>query len=134
MGPIRGGAPKESALHTDGDRAYKLTAPGMVHDHVVHMKRRVKTPNGFRWVKPFFTKTFHHQLPNGEVLDCVGGTQFIDRFWRTLRAALVGRSCRVGSHGLERRIRACQWMYWNMGEDQWMKTGEMFTKLRAMEQ
>ena len=85
----------------------------------------------FVWVKPLFTNRFQHALPNGGSVKCVGGTQYIDRFWRTLRAAIVGRSCRVGAHSFERRVRSCRWQYWFKGQDQWQKTGEMLTTMRV---
>ena len=112
-------------------RAYKAQVPGMLHDHVVHMKKRVIVEGRARWIKPFFTKRFDHVAPDGSRIACIGGTQTIDRFWRTLRTSLVGRSCAVGSHAFARRIRSCQWEYWYKGEDQWVKTGEMLQALSA---
>ena len=56
----------------------------------------------------------------------VGGTQIIDRFWRTLRRAKVGRSCAIGTDGLARRVRACQWDFWMRGEDKWAAMGSTF--------
>ena len=114
-------------LHTDGARAYKLRIPGVLHDHVVHMKKKIVKGGVAMWQKPGFTKTFKRTSPCGKVIYCKGGTQVIDRFWRTLRAALVGRSSPVGSYPLERRVRSCQWVYWQTGEDLWVKTGEMLS-------
>lgn len=107
------------ALHTDGARSYKLAVAGMVHDHVVHMKRRIRVNGRFVWSKPFFTKVYKHELPNGEILTCVGGTQTIDRFWRNVRANMRGRSPGVGTIAFERRVRAAQWDYWHKGEPMW---------------
>ena len=119
-------------LHTDGARAYKAHVPGMLHDHVVHMKKRVIVDGRARWMKPFFTKRFDHVAPDGNRIACIGGTQTIDRFWRTLRGSLIGRSCAVGSHAFVRRIRSCQWEYWFKGKDLWVKTGDMLQALSAM--
>ena len=61
-----------------------------------------------------------------------GGTQVIDRFWRSLRKHLVGRTSPVGSHALERRIRSCQWEMWYQGKDKWSATGHMLAANRAV--
>ena len=81
-----------------------------------------------------FTKTFAHKTPHGTEVVYVGGTQTIDRFWRTFRSSVVGQSCVVGSHAMERRIRSCQWEYWFKGEDLWIKTGEMLQTLATSQQ
>ena len=118
------------ALHTDGARSYKLKVPGVVHDHVVHMKRRVKINGWFVWRKPFFTKVFKHEMADGSILKCVGGTQTIDRFWRNVRASLRGRSYEVGSVAFERRVRAAQWDYWHKGCSMWDMFAEAVKFLR----
>ena len=105
-------ANRRAILHTDGARAYKWTVPGLMHDNVVHMKKMVTIKGKRTWRNPFYSKNFTHTLPDGSSITVRGGSQVIDRFWRTLRSALVGRSCRVGSHAFERRIRSCQWNYW----------------------
>eukprot|EP00969_Alexandrium_andersonii_P022030 964421-Alexandrium_andersonii.AAC.1 len=43
-------------LHTDGARAYKLKVEGMLHDHVVHMKKQVVVDTKKQWVTPKYTK------------------------------------------------------------------------------
>ena len=116
-------------LHSDGARSYKLQVPGMLHDHVVHMKKKIKVGNTTKWVRPFFTKKVVHHVGNAEVTT-IAGTQTIDRFWRTLRTSLVGRTAPVGSPGLARRIRACQCDYWRKGEDQWNTLAHILTAIR----
>ena len=127
-------ANKNFVLHTDGARAYKTTAPGFVHDRVVHMKKPVCINGKRHWIKPHFSKMFTHELPNGETLECKGGTQIIDRFWRTLRSFLNGRHHEVGSSNFERRIRSCQWCFWNREGDQWVATGNMLAANRMINQ
>ena len=114
-------------LHTDGARSYRAKVDGMLHDHVVHMKKPVMIEGRRRWLKPFFSKTFVHDLPNGEQVRCRGGSQIIDRFWRKLRAALVGRSGGPSSRTKERRVRACQWDYWHAKEETWAAVGATLT-------
>ena len=54
---------------------------------------------------------------------------FIDRFWRHLRAYSVGRSAPVGSRALRVRVRSAQWAYWHRGQDLWLETGRMLQRL-----
>ena len=70
-----------------------------------------------------FAKNYTHT--DGTLKEVLGGTQIIDRFWRTLRRSLVGRAFPVGSHSFHRRIRSTQWEYWHRGEDQWTATGDL---------
>ena len=120
-------------LHTDGARSYQLRVAGVLHDHVVHMKKRCVSADGeATWISPKFVKVFTHELPEGGRVDVKGGTQVIDRFWEHLRAHLKHRASPPGSEALERRIRSAQWTYWNKGEDLWAKTGEMLTALREV--
>ncbi len=119
-------------LHTDGARAYKWTLRGLMHDNVVHMKKSVMIKGTRVWRNPFYSKNFTHTLPDGSSITVRGGSQVIDRFWRTLRSALVGRSWRGESHAFERRIRSCQWNYWKKGQEQWIATGEMLTENRCI--
>ncbi|CAK0820130.1 unnamed protein product [Prorocentrum cordatum] len=85
-------------LHTDGARSYKLKVPGVTHDWVVHMKKRVKINGKFVWIKPLFSKVRKH----------------------------VGIQKVVGSKILRDKIRSAQWCYWNCGCDLWAATGDVF--------
>ena len=49
---------KDVVLHTDGARAYKLKLPGVIHDNVVHQKKKMLLGGKLRWVLPKYTKTF----------------------------------------------------------------------------
>ena len=118
-------------IHTDGARSYKLgmnrkrTLDGVIHDYVVHKKKKI----GGKWTTPKYVQLFQHTMPDKSVVYTKGGTQIIDRFWRTLRKHLEGRSPSVNRVGFENRVRAAQWEYWNMGTDLWAKTGEMLRSI-----
>ena len=128
-------------LHTDGARAYKLKVPGMLHDHVIHKKKKMKTRDGRLvrrdgkpvWIKPRYTNIFHHKIANGKTLTVVGGTQIIDRAWAFLRDRLRHKYGKPRSEQVQKYVRAAQWCYWNRDEDLWIKTGEMLEALRSMD-
>lgn len=130
-------ANRNVVLHTDGARAYSMSIDGMVHDHVVHKKTKLKV-NGkfvkkdgkFVWIKPAYVQVFKHKVAGGRTITCKGGTQIIDRFWRSLRSFLLCRKGKVGSQELRRRIRSAQWAYWHAGKDQWLETGRMLQRLQ----
>jgi hypothetical protein len=118
-------------LHTDGARSYKLglnrkrKLNGVVHDYVVHKKKKVAG----KWVKPRYVQLFRHRMPSGAVVCTKGGTQIIDRIWRHIGEQQKFRNPIANRRLWHNRIRASQWMYWNMDTDVWMKTGEMFKDL-----
>ena len=72
-------------LHTDGAKAYKTKIPGVIHDNVVHKKKRIVVRGKAVWVKPHYTKTRTHKLPTGKTVTVKAGTQIIDRFWGHIR-------------------------------------------------
>ena len=121
---------REVILHTDGARAYKLKIPGVIHDHVVHKKKRVKINGKFTWVKPHYTKVYTHKLPCGKTVKVKSGTQIIDRFWGILRQGLKFVSRKPGSCLLERKVRSIQWIYCHKGANIWKATGEMLQFLQ----
>jgi hypothetical protein len=117
-------------LHTDGARAYKLKLPGMLHDNVVHKKKRIMLNGKSVWVSPHYTKVIKHVLPDTKkTLWVKAGTQIIDRCWRHLRGFLSGRSSRVGSKNIRYRIRFAQWVYWYRNKDLWKEAGSVFSKV-----
>ena len=118
-------------LHTDGARAYTLKVPGVLHDHVIHKKKRIEVNGDSVWIKPKYTRIVKHRLPGGEEVMVQAGTQVIDRFWRFLREKLQGRSSAVGSDTLLRRIRAAQWAFWHREQDLWIELGRSMTTLRT---
>lgn len=122
---------RQVILHTDGAKAYKVSLPGVVHDNVVHKKKRVLINGKQTWVRPHYTKLFTHTLPNGKKIRVKAGTQIIDRFWGHVRAYLKHAARLVGSCALKRKIRAAQWTYWHKGENLWSATANMLKDLRA---
>ncbi|CAK0830227.1 unnamed protein product, partial [Prorocentrum cordatum] len=104
---------REVVLHTDGAKAYKLKIPKVLHDNVVHMKKKVTLRGVARWIKPKYSEVVAHRLPTGEQMYTKSGTQIIDRFWSHLRKHLQSRTHRVGTLAATRRIRSAQWTYWN---------------------
>lgn len=118
-------------LHTDGARTYKVRVPGVLHDYVVHKKKRVTMGGQHVWLKPKFTKVTKHELPNGRALWTKAGTQIIDRFWSSLRSRLKDNSSRVASAALRRRVRSAQWLFWHRGEDLWLQLGQSLKALRS---
>ncbi|CAK0883861.1 unnamed protein product [Prorocentrum cordatum] len=125
---------RKAMLHTDGARSYKLRVDGVVHDWVVHMKKRVKVNGKYAWVKPAFTKVRYHDIADNGCsnkkkriwVKC--GTQIIDRAWGGLRRHL-GPNRKVNSRALANKVRSFQWRYWKKGEDLWAQTGNMPTAL-----
>ena len=81
-------------LHSDSARSYRSKVDGVLHDAVVHKKRRVKKGNKWVWVKPVYVKISAHKLPDGTVIKTKGGTQIIDRAWRFIKDRL-----RLNQHG-----------------------------------
>ena len=120
---------REVVLHTDGAKAYKLKIPKVLHDNVVHMKKKVTVRGVTRWIKPKYSEVVAHRLPTGEQLYTKSGTQIIDRFWAHLRKHLQSRTRRVSTLAATRRIRSAQWTYWNKGADLWACTGAMLKDL-----
>jgi len=121
-------------LHTDSAKSYKCKVPGVVHDSVVHCKKRVKGADGrYSWTKPNYVKVSTHKLPGGQKLRTKAGTQIIDRVWRFVRDHLEGAAMVPGSATAAANVRSAQWLYWNRGKDLWLETGVMCRSLREAE-
>lgn len=88
---------RQVVLHTDGAKAYKLKVPGVIHDNVVRKKKKILVNGKQRWVRPHYTKSYTHTLPNGKKIRVKAGAQVIDRFWGHVRAYLKHSPRRVGS-------------------------------------
>ncbi len=118
-------------LHTDGARTYKLKMQGVLHDNVVHKKKKVTVKGKTAWVKPHYTRICSHTLPDGQTIKVVAGTQIIDRFWQHVRTYLKNTQRKVGSAVLNRKIRAAQWTYWHRTQNLWKATADMLADLCA---
>ena len=75
-------------LHSDSARSYRMKVPGMLHDAVIHQKKRVKRAGKWVWKKPTFVKVSSHKLPDGRTIKTKAGTQIIDRAWRFIKERL----------------------------------------------
>lgn len=123
-------AGRKALLHTDGARAYKLELDQVLHDNVVHAKKKRIINGKAVWVRPKYVKVVKHKLPStSTTLFAKAGTQVIDRFWQHLRAHLrsIGRAPK--NNAMTRKIRCAQWTYWMKGKDLWLETGRMCTEL-----
>ena len=122
---------KDVILHTDGAKAYKMKIPGVLHDNVMHKKKKVIVKGKQVWVNPKYTKGWTHQLPTGQKFRVKAGTQIIDRFWGHLRAYLKHAPRKIGSSALAVKVRAAQRTYWHRTQNLWTATGQMLKELRA---
>lgn len=123
---------KKVVLHTDGAKSYRLKATpvaGVVHDWVVHQKKKVTIRGKAVWVQPRYVKLFQHTCPDGTMIRAQGGTQIIDRAWQFIRKHLGNRSLRVDNANMTDRVRSAQWVYWHRGADLWLSTGQMLQTL-----
>lgn len=113
-------------LHSDSARSYRSKVEGMLHDAVIHKKRRVKRGMKWVWVKPVYVKMFTHKLKDGTVIKTKGGTQIIDRAWRFIKERLrLNQHGKASSKQLAAQIRSAQYEYWHRNEDLWVCTGQL---------
>ena len=122
-------ANKRIVLHTGSAKTYLLKVDGMLHDNVVHKKKKKFIKGKFVWFRPKYTKLFVHKIPGGRTLHVKGGTQVVDRVWRFVEDGMKGQTAKVGSVTIAAKIRSGQWEYWHSGEDLWAATGHMVQKL-----
>ena len=115
-------------LHTDSARSYKAKVAGVLHDSVVHQKKRVWKGGKWIWQPPTFVRIAKHTLPDGRKLAVKAGTQVVDRAWRFIKDRLkINQNMKCNSTLLQAKIRSAQFEYWQRGKDAWTSTGELFT-------
>jgi hypothetical protein len=120
-------------LHSDGARSYKIGVnrkrylDGVIHDYVVHKKKKVLG----KWQKGRFAQLFRHRLPGGKVVATKGGTQIIDRVWQTLRKGLKDKKASQGQAVWDNRLRSVQWEYWNSNKDLFQATCDMVREMET---
>jgi hypothetical protein len=104
-------------IHSDSAKSYKRKVRGCLHDAVVHKKRRAFINGRWKWLKPVYTKLVKHRLPNTrKTIQVQAGTQYIDGFWRILRATI--RAWTKSDAAMLRRLtRVAQLRYWSRGKD-----------------
>eukprot|EP00435_Cladocopium_sp_Y103_P072187 s526_g39.t1 len=119
---------RQVILHTDSARSYKAKVRGVLHDSVVHQKKRVKVRGKLVWRSPNFVKLVTHKLPCGKKLRVKAGTQIIDRTWRFIKDRLrLNQVTQVGSSLLRAQIQSAQYEYWYRNRDLWACTGELLS-------
>ena len=107
-------------------RSYKMKSPGVVHDAVVHKKKRVKQNGKWVWLKPTFVRILKHALPDGRRISCKAGTQLVDRAWKFIKARLCrNQYVKSSSLLLTAQICSAQWEYWNRHRALWLCTGHV---------
>ncbi|CAK0865877.1 unnamed protein product, partial [Prorocentrum cordatum] len=117
---------RDVVFHSDSARSYKLRAPGVIHDFVVH-KKKYKNVGGKRaLIPPRYVELKTHALPSGKHLKVKSGTQIIDRAWRFIEDRLHrSATAKAGTKLLAAKTRSAQYDYWHKDDDLWAKTGEM---------
>ena len=113
-------------LHTDKARSYQLRVKGVLHDMVIHKKRRVKRNGKTFLARPKYVKLKTHRLPGGQKRRVKAGTQIIDRVWQSLKKHLGNSSAQPGSAALSAKLREAQWRYWHQNEDLWGHAASVF--------
>ena len=115
-------------LHTDSARSYRTKIRGVLHDAVIHQKKRIFHGGKWVWKSPTFVCLAKHKLPNGRKITVKAGTQVIDRAWRFLKDRVkINQNAKTGSTQLAAKIRAAQYEYWQRGSDMWASTGTLLT-------
>lgn len=114
-------------LHTDSAKSYKLRVPGVLHDRVIHCKKRVKVRGAWKWLAPRYVKLVGHKIPGAsKKLKVKAGTQVIDRVWRFLKDRItINQNGKVGSYMLKAKLRSAQYQYWYKNQDMWTATGAL---------
>ena len=114
-------------LHTDSAKSSRLRLRGVLHDRVVHCKKRVRVRGVWKWPVPRYTKIVTHKVPNSKkTLRVKSGTQSIDRWWRFLKDRVtLNQNAKVGSHMVRCKLRSAQYQYWLKNQDLWLATGNL---------
>ena len=117
-------ANRQVVLHTDSAKSYRAKVKGVLHDTVVHCKKKHLVKGKAKWAAPQYVRVVSHKLPGGKVLKVKAGTQHIDRAWRFLKDRLcLNQHVKAGTKAIRNRIRSAQYEYWHRGSDLWLHTG-----------
>ena len=116
---------RNMVLHTDSAKSYKAYIDGVIHDRVVHCKKRVKVNGRFKWINPKYVGIVEHKIPGTQkIWKSKSGTQVIDRVWRFLKdRIIINQNCKAGSKLLHAKLLSAQYEYWNKNADLWLHTG-----------
>eukprot|EP00438_Fugacium_kawagutii_P027549 Skav207068 [mRNA] locus=scaffold1909:117809:118993:- [translate_table: standard] len=118
---------RQVVLHTDSAKSYRLRVAGVLHDRVIHCKKRVKVRGKWKWQSPRYVKVVEHKIPGTKKkLRVKAGTQIIDRCWRFLKERLtLNQHTKAGSQLLKAKLRSAQYQYWHKNADMWTATGAL---------
>ena len=114
-------------FHTDSARSYRVQVDGVVHDNVVHAKKRVQVKGKWIWKAPSYVKVTLHKVPGRpKPIKTKAGTQIIDRAWRFMKDRIsLNQHCVAGSRLVRVKVRNAQYLYWKRTEDLWVETGKL---------
>ena len=77
-------------FHTDAARSYTAKVDQVLHDNVVHAKKRKVIDGKVTWIKPNYVKVVSHKLPStSKTVRVKAGTQIIDKAWRYMKDRIV---------------------------------------------
>ena len=103
--------------------------PGVLHDSVVHQKKRVKVKGKCVWPTPILVKLTTHKLP-WKKNRVKAGTQIIDRAWKFIKKRLrLNQFTKVGSSLLRAHIRSAQYEYWHRNRDLCACAGQLLLSI-----
>ena len=68
---------------------------GIVHDWVVHKKKKIQKKGKSIWIKPKYVSLVEHRMLDGTVVRAKGGTQIIDRAWAFIKKHVGNRNAHI---------------------------------------
>jgi hypothetical protein len=77
-------ADRKVILHADSAN-YRTKVSGVLHDAVVHCKKKRIIRGKVTWAAPQYVRVTTHKVAKGKILKVKSGTQHIDRAWRFLK-------------------------------------------------
>ncbi|CAJ1458403.1 unnamed protein product [Effrenium voratum] len=118
---------QQVVLHTDSAKSYKVKLPGVLHDSVIHCKKKIKVGGKWVWKAPTYVRSVTHKNPaTKKIMKVKSGTQVIDRAWRFMKERIhINQNAKVGSGALRAMLRSAQYQYWMRECDLWVASGEL---------
>lgn len=122
-------AGRKIILRADAAKSYRAKVKGVLHDAVVHCKKKRVVRGKVIWVAPQYARVTTHKVAKNKTLKVKSGTQRIDRAWRFLKERVRrNQQVRAGAKAIRARIRAAQYEYWFRGHDVWVCAGHLVMK------
>ncbi|CAE7780779.1 unnamed protein product [Symbiodinium sp. CCMP2456] len=105
---------RKVVLHTDFAKNYKQKVDGVIHDRVIHCKKRITINGKYQWTSPKYVTMVTHKVPgSNKKLKVKSCTQIIDRAWRFLKDSVaINKNVKAGSSLLRAKLRSAQYDYW----------------------